>query len=66
MYHDDDVDFTGSLQISEALETFIWLLISGTNAVFVKGFIWCQFLIKWEQQQSVSVGLDEARFYYSP
>lgn len=46
MYHDDDVDFTGSLQISEVLETFIWLLISGTNAVFVKGFIWCQFLIK--------------------
>lgn len=37
MYHDDDLDFTGSLKILEILENLACLLISETNTIFVKG-----------------------------
>lgn len=65
MCHDDDMDFTGSLKILEVPENVVCSLISVTNTVFAKGVFWCWFLIKWEQLQSLSVGLDKARLYYS-
>lgn len=41
MCHNDNTDFTECLKIWEALENVICLLVSGTNAIFVKGFLWC-------------------------